>query len=135
MKREGAAEPAPEVIIGQDPGKLMYKSGFWQVFKESESKVVVYHNSASLCETTNVPDAMDIINAFQNKRIRVTNHDSTIASAAIREDRTRIRNAVLKAQESQLALFRMCWDKNLIEPVKQVGAELKDILAIVDGKV
>jgi hypothetical protein len=68
-------------------------------------------------------------------RIISSARESAIASAAIREDRTRIRNAVLKAQESQLALFRMCWDKNLIEPVKQVGADLKDILAIVDGKV
>ena len=42
-------------------------------------------------------------------------------------ERERVLPLVLKAKETQLALFRMCWDKNTIELVKQVGMDIRAI--------
>jgi hypothetical protein len=47
---------------------------------------------------------------------------------AIRSDeRERLLPFVEKAKTTQLELFRKCWDKNIIELVKQVGMDIRAI--------
>jgi len=48
--------------------------------------------------------------------------------AAIRQDeREKALPLVKAARETQAELFRVCWDKNLIELVKQLGSDLRAI--------
>ena len=52
----------------------------------------------------------------------------------IRKYRENTVPLVKKAKATQLSLFRMCWDKNIIELVKQVGADIRAIEDSLKGE-
>src|SRR5271157_1887239 len=54
-------------------------------------------------------------------------HDAAVAEKARKDEREKVLPLVKTAQNTQLALFRACWDENIIELVKQVGSDLHEI--------
>ena len=63
----------------------------------------------------------------RQKALRKAQADKAKAWKKAKAERERVLPLVLKAKETQLALFRRCWDKNTIELVKQVGMDIRAI--------